>query len=131
MRQYRFRCWYINLFHQNALLFLEASTHANGFSSYNATNTSSLICINSSAPAPHMGTTISYSPSNYATYVSGTPPPPPEDSEVTLAELTSGITFKSVWTHKTVPIFLAVLMFPLLSVNNVAFFTKFNSVGKN
>lgn len=35
-----------------------------------------------------------------------------------------------VWDlHKTVPIFLAIIIFPLLNFNSTTFFTKFNSLG--
>lgn len=36
-----------------------------------------------------------------------------------------------VWDlYKTVPIFLAVIIFPILNFNTTTFFTKFNSLGK-
>lgn len=39
--------------------------------------------------------------------------------------------FDQVWDlYSTVPIILAVLMFPLLNFKSATFFTKFNSIGK-
>lgn len=36
-----------------------------------------------------------------------------------------------IWDkHSTVPIFLAILLFPCLNVSNITFFTKFNCLGK-
>jgi sodium-coupled neutral amino acid transporter 9 len=36
-----------------------------------------------------------------------------------------------IWNlYKTVPIFLALLVFPVLNFNTTTFFTKFNSLGK-
>lgn len=40
-------------------------------------------------------------------------------------------TFDKVWNlYTTVPIFLAVVMFPVLNFKSPTFFTKFNSLGK-
>lgn len=39
--------------------------------------------------------------------------------------------FEEVWDlYSTVPLFLGIIMFPLLNFKNVTFFTKFNSLGK-
>jgi sodium-coupled neutral amino acid transporter 9 len=45
------------------------------------------------------------------------------------ASLTGINSLKHVWNPTTVPIFLAVLIFPLLFVDDVVFFTKFNALG--
>ena len=45
------------------------------------------------------------------------------------ASLSSINSIKNVWNPTTVPIFLAVLVFPLLFVDDVVFFTKFNALG--
>lgn len=40
-------------------------------------------------------------------------------------------TFESVWNlYTTVPVFLGIVMFPLLNFKSATFFTKFNSLGK-
>lgn len=55
---------------------------------------------------------------------------------VTMSSNGSGViraasAFEQVWDlHRTVPVFLAFLMFPLLNFKNVTFFTKFNSLGE-
>uniref|UniRef100_A0A0K2TPS9 Putative amino acid permease F13H10.3like [Strongylocentrotus purpuratus] n=1 Tax=Lepeophtheirus salmonis TaxID=72036 RepID=A0A0K2TPS9_LEPSM len=38
-------------------------------------------------------------------------------------------TFEKIWNPSTAPIFLLLLIFPLISVKSVGFFTKLNSIG--
>ena len=41
-------------------------------------------------------------------------------------------TFDTFWDlHLTVPIYLAVILFPLMCLKSATFFTKFNALGKN
>lgn len=60
------------------------------------------------------------------------------ESSVTLTEawsassnVTYGSTFKEVWDlYKTVPLFLIILIAPIINLKSPTFFTKFNAFGK-
>eukprot|EP00049_Salpingoeca_infusionum_P022365 m.6332 g.6332 ORF g.6332 m.6332 type:complete len:656 (+) comp5145_c0_seq2:331-2298(+) len=47
----------------------------------------------------------------------------------TVDNVAASDTWSKVWNLKTVPLFLIVLLFPLLNFKSLTFFTKFNSLG--